>query len=152
LSDVRIVGNFLRHKTFRCARGQSPAARHDAGNRPLSHYAQAWLDKRAPDDKPHVLADYQANYARYVEKPLGDKAVAAITAAEVRAFRLAPHPCPLGDLRHRQSITGHRHHGLIPLLGHATVKNQPKPKRQASADVIQMGWCAVRVSNPGPAD
>jgi hypothetical protein len=39
-----------------------------------------------------VLADYQANYRRYVEKPLGDKAVAAITAADVRAFRLARHP------------------------------------------------------------
>jgi hypothetical protein len=40
---------------------------------------------------------------------LGDKAVAAITAADVRAFRLARHPYLLGDLRHRQSITDHRH-------------------------------------------
>ena len=26
------------------ARGHSPATQRDAGNRPLSHYAQAWLD------------------------------------------------------------------------------------------------------------
>src|SRR6478736_2503165 len=43
------------------ARGQSPAAQRDAGNRPLSHYAQAWLDGLAGQVKPRVLADYCAN-------------------------------------------------------------------------------------------
>jgi integrase len=81
----------------RIARGQSPAAQRDAGNRPLSHYAQAWLDGLAGQVKPRVLADYRANYRRYVAQPLGDKAVAAITTANVRAFRaalLAPRPRP----------------------------------------------------------
>jgi hypothetical protein len=119
-----------------------------------------------------VLADYQANYRRYVEKPLGDKAVAAITAADVRAFRLARHPFLLGDLRHRQSITDHRHHRLIPLLNHAQLrhgnerqgsteaaaKNQPKHPASTETETSTVsrrhtnGVCAVRVSNPGPAD
>jgi integrase len=76
----------------RIARGQSPAAQRDAGNRPLSHYAQAWLDGLAGQVKPRVLADYRANYRRYVAQPLGDKAVAAITTANVRAFRAALRP------------------------------------------------------------
>jgi integrase len=79
------------------ARGQSPAAQRDAGNRPLSHYAQAWLDGLAGQVKPRVLADYRANYRRYVSEPLGDKAVTSITAADVRAFRaalLTPRPRP----------------------------------------------------------
>ena len=44
-----------------------------------------------------VLADYRANYRRYVGEPLGDKAVAAITAADVRRWRadvMAPRPRP----------------------------------------------------------
>jgi len=79
------------------AHGLSPAAQRDAGNRPLSHYAQAWLDGLVGQVKPRVLADYLANYRRYVAEPLGNKAVASITAAEVRAFRaalLAPRPRP----------------------------------------------------------
>ncbi len=69
------------------ARGQSPAAQRDAGNRPLSHYAQAWLDGLAGQVKPRVLADYRANYRRYVSESMGDKAVASITAADVRRWR-----------------------------------------------------------------
>jgi integrase len=79
------------------ARGLSPAAQRDAGNRPLSHYAQAWLDGLAGQVKPRVLADYRANYRRYIAAPLGDKAVAAITAADVRSWRadlMAPRPRP----------------------------------------------------------
>src|SRR4051812_32086898 len=44
------------------ARGQSPAAQRDAGNRTLSHYANAWLDGLVGNVKPRVLADYRANY------------------------------------------------------------------------------------------
>lgn len=69
------------------ARGNSPAAQRDAGNRPLSHYSQAWLDGLAGQVKPRVLADYRANYRRYVADPLGAKAVASITAADVRRWR-----------------------------------------------------------------
>ena len=69
------------------ARGHSPAAQRDAGNRPLSHYADAWLDGLAGQVKPRVLADYRANYRRYVSEPLGNKAVGAITAADVRRWR-----------------------------------------------------------------
>jgi integrase len=79
------------------ARGQSPAAQRDAGNRPLNHYAQAWLDGLAGNVKPRVLADYRANYRRYVMEPLGDKAVASITAADVRRLRadlMKPRPAP----------------------------------------------------------
>jgi integrase len=79
------------------ARGQSPAAQRDAGNRPLSHYAQAWVDGLAGQVKPRVLADYRANYRRYVSEPLGDRAVASITAADVRRWRAAlmtPRPRP----------------------------------------------------------
>ena len=79
------------------ARGLSPAAQRDAGNRALSHYAEAWLDGLAGSVKPRVLADYHANYRRYVSEPLGDKAVAAITAADVRRWRadlMAPRPRP----------------------------------------------------------
>lgn len=79
------------------ARGQSPAAQRDAGKRPLSHYAQAWLDGLAGQVKPRVLADYRANYRRYVSEPLGDRAVASITAADVRRWRadlMSPRPRP----------------------------------------------------------
>ena len=79
------------------ARGQSPAAQRDAGNRPLCHYAQAWLDGMSGQVKPRVLADYQANYRRYVADALGDRAVASITAADVRRWRadlMAPRPRP----------------------------------------------------------
>ena len=78
-------------------RGHSPAAQRDAGNRPLSHYAQAWLDGLAGQVKPRVLADYRANYRRYVSEPLGAKAVASITAADVRRWRaelMDPRPRP----------------------------------------------------------
>ncbi len=79
------------------ARGYSPAVQRDAGNRPLCHYADAWLDGLAGQVKPRVLADYRANYRRYVAEPLGDKAVASITAADVRRWRaelMAPRPRP----------------------------------------------------------
>jgi integrase len=79
------------------ARGLSPAAQRDAGNRPLSHYARAWLDGLAGQVKPRVLADYRANYRRYISEPLGDRAVASITAADVRRWRAAlisPRPRP----------------------------------------------------------
>ena len=78
-------------------RGQSPAAQRDAGNRPLSLYAQSWLDGLAGQVKPRVLADYRANYRRYVSEPLGDRAVASITAAAVRRWRaelMEPRPRP----------------------------------------------------------
>lgn len=48
---------------------------------------QAWLDGLGGQVKPRVLADYRANYRRYVAEPLGDKAVASITAADVRRWR-----------------------------------------------------------------
>lgn len=79
------------------ARGHSPAAQRDAGNRRLAHYAQAWLDGLAGQVKPRVLADYRANYRRYVAEPLGHKAVASITAADVRRWRaelMTPRPRP----------------------------------------------------------
>ena len=79
------------------ARGQSPASQRDAGNRPLSHYAQAWLDGLAGQVKPRVLADYRANYRRYIAEPLGDRAVATVTAADVRRWRaelMEPRPRP----------------------------------------------------------
>jgi integrase len=113
----------------RIARGQSPAAQRDAGNRPLSHYAQAWLDGLAGQVKPRVLADYRANYRRYVANArplgdktvaLGDKAVAAITAADVRAFRavlLAPRPRP-AHMRRKGSDDGE----LVTLI-RSTVKH-----------------------------
>jgi hypothetical protein len=47
------------------ARGYSPAAQRDAGNRPLSHYADAWLDGLASQVKPRVLADYSQLPALY---------------------------------------------------------------------------------------
>lgn len=79
------------------ARGQSPATQRTAGNRPLSHYAQPWLDGLAGNVKPRVLADYRANYRRYVAEPLGSKAVGSITAADVRRWRaelMEPRPVP----------------------------------------------------------
>lgn len=79
------------------ARGQSPAAQRDAGNRTLSLYADAWLDGLAGQVKPRVLTDYRANYRRYVSQPLGDRAVASITAADVRRWRaelMEPRPRP----------------------------------------------------------
>lgn len=79
------------------ARGQSPAAQRDAGNRPLRHYADAWLDGLAGNVKPRVLADYRANYRRYVAEPLGERPVATITAADVRRWRaelMEPRPRP----------------------------------------------------------
>ena len=59
--------------------------------------ALSWLDGVASKVKPRVLADYRANYRRYVAEPLGDKAVATINAADVRSFRaalMAPRPRP----------------------------------------------------------
>jgi integrase len=47
--------------------------------------------------KPRVLADYRANYRRYVSDPLGERAVATITAADVRRWRaelMEPRPRP----------------------------------------------------------
>lgn len=79
------------------ARGQSPAAQRDAGNRPLNHYATAWLDGLAGQVKPRVLADYRANYRRYVTAAFADRAVATITAADVRRWRaelMQPRPRP----------------------------------------------------------
>lgn len=79
------------------ARGHSPAAQRDAGNRPLSHYADAWTDGLAGQVKPRVLADYRANYRRYLARAFADRAVASITAADVRRWRadlMAPRPRP----------------------------------------------------------
>ncbi len=79
------------------ARGLSPAAQRDAGNRPLSLYADAWLDGLAGQVKPRVLTDYRANYRRYVAESFGDRAVATITAADVRRWRaelMQPRPRP----------------------------------------------------------
>ena len=46
------------------ARGQSPAALRDAGNRPLSHYAQAWLDGLAGRRRwvPASLPQHRVGY------------------------------------------------------------------------------------------
>ncbi len=44
--------------------------KRDAGNRPLSHYAHAWLDGLVGQVKPRVLADYRANYRRYVAESI----------------------------------------------------------------------------------
>ncbi len=76
-------------------RNLSPAAQRAAGDRPLSHYAQAYFDGCEGNIKPKTLAGYRDNYRRYLLKPLGDKAVASITTADVRALRadlLKPRP------------------------------------------------------------
>lgn len=80
------------------SRGLSPAALRDAGKRPLSHYATAYFDGCEGNVKPRVVADYRANYRRYLANLLGDRAVASITAADVRALRanlLTPRPRPV---------------------------------------------------------
>ena len=56
-----------------------------------------------------------------------------LVARQPRKSRLARHPDLLIDLRNRQAITNHSHHGLIPLLSRAqlphpgSVKDQAKP-------------------------
>lgn len=60
-----------------------------------------------------------------------------------RVQRLPGHLPRRRDLRHRPAITDDRQHRLVSLLSHAhlphqgSVKDQPKPKRQPSAELIQ---------------
>lgn len=69
------------------SRGLSPAIQQQAGNRPLNYFATAYFDGCEGNVKPRTLAGYRDNYRRYIAIPLGDKAVASITAADVRVSR-----------------------------------------------------------------
>lgn len=75
-------------------RGVDPSSAKAKANRPLGEYAKQYLDSLAGTIDDHTIAGYEKIYRTHIAPVFGSKPVAAITTADVTAFRaqlLAPH-------------------------------------------------------------
>jgi integrase len=77
------------------AAGVSPSSAKVKANTPLGIYARQYLDGLVGSVDPSTIEGYEKIYTAHIAPVFGSKPVAAITTAEVTAFRaalLAPHP------------------------------------------------------------
>jgi integrase len=63
------------------------AEQKKAGDLPLGHFARELFDSMRGTVKPRTLSEAEAVYKRYLADAFGQKAIATITAADVRHFR-----------------------------------------------------------------
>ncbi|WP_454836198.1 tyrosine-type recombinase/integrase [Rhodococcus qingshengii] len=83
--------NAARHR----AAPHTPSELRKLGDQPIGYFASAFFDGMLGTVKPRTLKETKAVYHRYLAEPFGPKAVASITAADVRRFRaslLSPRP------------------------------------------------------------
>ncbi|MEH3141309.1 MAG: hypothetical protein PGN37_14260 [Mycobacterium kyogaense] len=76
------------------AAGVSPSSAKAKANTPLGTYARQYLDGLVGSIDPNTIEDYEKVYRAHIGKLFGSRPVAAITTADVTAFRaqlLAPH-------------------------------------------------------------
>lgn len=76
------------------ARGIDPSSAKAKANTPLGPYARQYLDGLAGTIDPNTIEDYEKIYRAHIAPVFGQRPVAAITTADVTAFRaqlLAPH-------------------------------------------------------------
>lgn len=76
------------------AAGVSPSSAKAKANTPLGTYARQYLDGLVGSIDPNTIEDYEKVYRAHIGPVFGSKPVAAITTADVTAFRaqlLAPH-------------------------------------------------------------
>ena len=81
---------------------QSPSEQRRLGDQSLTVFAHRYFESLQGTVKPRYAKEVQAVYRRYVEPELGHKAVAAISAADLRRFRgalLSPRPKRSYDTR-----------------------------------------------------
>lgn len=74
---------------------QTPSEQRRLGDQSLTVFAHRYFESLQGTVKPRYAKEVQAVYRRYVEPELGHKAVAAISAADLRRFRgalLSPRP------------------------------------------------------------
>ncbi|QRY51402.1 tyrosine-type recombinase/integrase [Mycolicibacterium septicum] len=75
-------------------KGINPSSAKAKANTPLGTYARQYLDGLAGSIDPNTIEDYEKIYRTHIGPVFGSKPVAAITTADVTAFRaqlLAPH-------------------------------------------------------------
>lgn len=83
--------NAARHRVA----AASPSELRKLGDQPLGYFAQQYFESLTGSVKPRYLKETQAVYARYIADTFSTRAVASITAADVRRFRaelLSPRP------------------------------------------------------------
>ena len=83
------------HAALENAAGVNPSAAKAKANRPLGEYARQYLDSLVGQMEPKTIEGYEKLYRTHIAPVFGSKPVAAITAADVDAFRaalFAPHP------------------------------------------------------------
>lgn len=76
------------------AYGVDPSSAKTKANTPLGTYARMYLDSLVGSIDPNTIEDYEKIYRTHIGPVFGSKPVAAITTADVTAFRaqlLAPH-------------------------------------------------------------
>ncbi|MDQ1202703.1 tyrosine-type recombinase/integrase [Rhodococcus sp. SORGH_AS_0303] len=81
---------------------QSPSEMRKLGDQSLTAFAHRYFEGLVGTVKPRYAKEVQSVYRRYVEGSLGNKPVAAITAADLRRFRaelLSPRPKRSYDTR-----------------------------------------------------
>jgi integrase len=78
------------------------ADQRKAGDRPVGHYASEFIESLRGTVKPRTVRKTESVYLRYIAEPFGGRAVASVTAADVRHFRaglLSPRPRRSYDTR-----------------------------------------------------
>ena len=76
------------------AKGIDPSSAKAKANRPLGEYARQYLDGLVGQMEPKTIEGYEKLYRTHIAPVFGSRPVAAITAADVDAFRaslFAPH-------------------------------------------------------------
>lgn len=108
-------------------RGVDPSSAKAKANRPLGEYARQYLDSLTGTIDDHTIAGYEKIYRTHIAPVFGSKPVAAITTADVTAFRarlLAPHP-------RRSFVTrGKADRSRAPTAGNCLVTRSPKTVKQ----------------------
>lgn len=85
------------------------AEQRKAGDLPFGHYAQELFASMRGTVKPRTLSEAEAVYRRYIAETFGQRAIATITAADVRHFRaelLSPRPRRNYDTRSTEARGG----------------------------------------------
>lgn len=78
------------------------ADKRKAGDLQLGHYAREFIESLQGTVKPRTVRETESVYLRYIAEPFGGRAVASLTAADVRHFRadlLSPRPRRSYDTR-----------------------------------------------------
>lgn len=98
-----------------------------AGDLPLGHYAREFIESMRGTVKPRTVRETESVYLRYIAEPFGGRAVASVTAADIRHFRadlLSPRPRRSYDTRseNREEVDPSKPTELVT-LSRSTVKH-----------------------------